>query len=610
MFSSRNALMALAMPGLAAYAQTADLSQSIAPAVPVVFRSDWTPTTTTSSDTPDEWTGRFDLDIIDWLCGGSSSLVKDGAAGAAGPFVNCVPRSDWIITDSFRELFEFVSNGTADFALSGISVTEEREKTFDFVKPYYGSSGVRLWVPPGDENQRSSIRGMKVCIMPDYYLIGALERDYGVEMVTTGVDGEGMYTFESVVKAVEDGLCEGYIVDSGSVGPPGMVVDEALGEIEQTPYGIMLAKGNQALYDSLSAGMVSTVWDGETSKLLQWRADDGIPPNKYANLLVDSVTGFDIPGVDFNYDTSSVLTGPLSISNVTTDVTIVLHDSQTSFSNLRGDATLLEPDSEWTGVDVEIAKAVCASEFLNCVDIKVAADLGERLSLLDTVPNSISISDISVTQERLNKYLFVQPYYLSSGAAVYVKAGSADEAPTSMPSFESFDGPVCVPNGSSWAVFLESANIPSVIVNTTEDALAGVDSGICIGVARDSGIVVDGYVQATKPAVGSEEPISMAVSSDLPAYAYTPLMAIVTELLAEREIQRFIANVPSGKMVPANPLLDLVSASIGDFVVDEKTIAAAREGGDETSGTDPAPNGASSMLWGSSMALVAALLAV
>jgi hypothetical protein len=57
MFSSKNALMALAMPGLAAYAQTADLSQSIAPAVPVVFTGDWS------------WTGRYDLDIIDWLCG-------------------------------------------------------------------------------------------------------------------------------------------------------------------------------------------------------------------------------------------------------------------------------------------------------------------------------------------------------------------------------------------------------------------------------------------------------------------------------------------------------------------------------------------------------------
>jgi len=61
--------MALAMPGLAAYAQTADFSQSNAPAVPVVFRSDWTTTTNTSSDNPEEWTGRFDLDIIDWLCG-------------------------------------------------------------------------------------------------------------------------------------------------------------------------------------------------------------------------------------------------------------------------------------------------------------------------------------------------------------------------------------------------------------------------------------------------------------------------------------------------------------------------------------------------------------
>ena len=81
MFSSRNALMALAMPGLAAYAQTAESLRSIAPAVPVVFRSDWTPTTNTSSDNPEEWTGRFDLDIIDWLCGYVPRRTENRPAG-------------------------------------------------------------------------------------------------------------------------------------------------------------------------------------------------------------------------------------------------------------------------------------------------------------------------------------------------------------------------------------------------------------------------------------------------------------------------------------------------------------------------------------------------
>lgn len=467
---------------------------------------------------------------------------------------------------------------------------------------------MRLWVPPGDENQRSSIKGMNVCIMPGYYLIEAIERDYGAKVVTENAEGEGLYSLESAFKAVEDGLCDGFIDDSGSVGPAGLVADKVLGEIEQTPYGIMLAKGNQALYDALSAGMISTVWNGENSKLLQWRADTGIPPNEYVNLLVDSVTRFDIPGVELDYGTSVVLAGSLAIAN-STDVTIVLLDANTTLSNLKGNATFLESDSEWTGVDVEVAKTVCASEFFNCVDIKVAASLDERLSLLDTVPNGISISDLSVTQERLNKYLFVQPYYLSSGGAVYVKSGNADGTAASLPSFESFDGSVCVKNGSIWVDFLERANIVTVRVDTTDDLNAGVDSGMCIGQARDSGIVVGGYVQATRPAVGSEEPISMAVSGDLPASAYTALSAIVTELLAERKIQKFIANVPSelGDTVPSNPLLDLVSASIGDLVVDEETIAAARSDG-EDSGVDPASDGASGMRWGASAALVAALL--
>ena len=64
--------------------------------------------------------------------------------------------------------------------------------------------------------------------------------------------------------------------------------------------------------------------------------------------------------------------------------------------------------------------------------------------------------------------------------------------------------------------------------------------------------------------------------------------------------------------MPANPLLDLVSASIGDFVVDEETIAAVVRGDGEASGPDPdgAPDGASAMLWGASMAIMAALVAL
>ncbi len=530
-------------------------------------------------------------------------------AGAAGPYVNCAPRSEWIIAPDFGELFDLISNGTGSFALSGISVTETREERFDFVKPYYGSSGVKLWVLPGEENQVSSINGTKVCIMPGYYLSEALERDYGVVLVTENSAGEGLFGYELPSKALKDGLCEGVILDSGSPGPPGLVEDKALGEIEETPYGIMLAKGNQPLYDALSAGMISTVWGGEDSKLLQWRADSETKPNKFANLLVDSVTGFDIPGFDLDYGSSVVLTGPLAISNVT-DVTIIMLDAKSSAANLVGNATLLESDSQWTGFDVEIAKTICASSYFNCVDILVTSKLDERLSLLDTVSNGISISNLSVEQARLNKHLFVQPYYLSSGCAVYVKDGSAAAAGASLPYLKGFTGTACVPEASACIAFLEQADVTMVVVGTVDDAYESVESGVCTGQVRDSGLAIDGYVQATRPELDSEEPLSMAVSGDLPASAYAALSAIVTELLAEREIQNFISNVPGGDKVPVNHLLDLVSASIGDFVVDGETIAAAIGGDDGAPGPEAPPDSASAMLWGAAVAVAAALVAL
>lgn len=64
--SSRRTLYAVAVPGLAMLA--AAQSDSVAIAIPVLLRGDWSSKADTSSDNPEEWLGRFDVDIADWLC--------------------------------------------------------------------------------------------------------------------------------------------------------------------------------------------------------------------------------------------------------------------------------------------------------------------------------------------------------------------------------------------------------------------------------------------------------------------------------------------------------------------------------------------------------------
>ena len=581
--------LSLACGTLSASAQAEPTSEDPASqaklAVPVLLRGNWGKLANTSSENPEDW-NRHDLDLIEWLCGGSSSLVTAG-----GPFVNCVPRSEWLITDSFPDVFELIKNGTGTFSASGISVTEERKKEFDFVQPYYESSGSAIWVRPGPENQFPSISGKTICSIPRYYANELLEEEYGAVVVTNDADGTPL-EYETLVAEVLSGRCDGAL-EHETVFSDSLAVLEGFGAIQELPMGIMMAKGNQALYDSLSAGMVSTAWSGNDSLLLQWEDDhySDTDNNKYTQLLVDSITGFDIPGFDLDYSTSIVLSGPLAISTTPINVTIVLLDANTSFARLDGDANFLEPDSQWTGIDVDIGGTICASPYFNCVDVLVAKNLDERLSLLDTVSNGISISNLSVEQERLNKHLFVQPYYLSSGCAVYVKAStdtgdvdvdvdasSMSSKSSMLPYLAGFTGSVCVPADSACVRFLEKAKVKTVIVDSIQDAFRGVENGNCTGQARDSGIAIDGYVQATRPDPESEEPISMAVSGDLPSSAYAALSATVTNLLAERKIQSFMEGVPGDKNIPPNPRLDLVSASIGEFVVDEATIAASRTG--------------------------------
>ena len=596
-FPNNKAVYALSAVALACGTLSASAQADPPLAVPVMLRGDWGIKANTSSDNPEDWI-RHDVDLVEWLCRGSSSLVTAG-----GPFVNCVPRSEWLITDSFPEVFELIKNGTGTFSASGISVTEERKKEFDFVQPYYGSSGSTIWVRPGPENQFKSVYGFpniggkKICSYPRYYLNELLEEKYGAVVVTNDADGTPL-TYGTLVAEVLSGRCDGAIMEE-TVFFDDLVVLEGFGVIEELPMGIMMAKGNQALYDSLSAGMVSTAWSGNNSLLLQWEDDHfgDTYSNEYRQLLVDSITGFDIPGYDLDYSTSVVLSGPLAVSTTPTNVTIVLLNANTSFARLDGDSNFLEPGSQWTGVDVDIARSVCTSPYFNCVDVLVAKSLDERLSLLDTVSNGISISNLSVNQKRLNSHLFVQPYYLSSGCAVYVKAstdtGDVDVSSMSskssmLPHLAEFTGSVCVPSNSVCVGLLEKAKVKTVIVDTVEEGFRGVVNGTCTGQTRDSGIAIAGYVQATRPDPESEEPISMAVSGDLPSSAYAALSATVTNLLAERKIQSFIDSVPGDKNIPPNPRLDLVSASIGEFVVDEATIAAAMTGPETDEGLDGA----------------------
>ena len=53
-----------------------------------------------------------------------------------------------VTTMSFDNVLSSLQSGKADLAISGISVTDERKKTFDFSDPYY-TSNIRLAVKKG-----------------------------------------------------------------------------------------------------------------------------------------------------------------------------------------------------------------------------------------------------------------------------------------------------------------------------------------------------------------------------------------------------------------------------------------------------------------------------
>ncbi|EFN51229.1 hypothetical protein CHLNCDRAFT_59287 [Chlorella variabilis] len=196
---------------------------------------------------------------------------------------------------ALKDMIPWVQNGTVDFIIHTLSLTEERAKLVDFVHPAFYSAGVALYTTPTQGGLLAAaggwegVSGEPICFVAGYYATGALVEQYGVVPVE-------MESVPAAVQGVSDGKCVAAAYDTGQ---PALGLPEAAGVTPamNAPYAIPVAKGNDGLRRRLSAATVELMMDGNNSPLLEWEqeylTDKGVLSNANLASVVQAVSYFE-----------------------------------------------------------------------------------------------------------------------------------------------------------------------------------------------------------------------------------------------------------------------------------------------------------------------------
>lgn len=166
-------------------------------------------------------------------------------------------------------VFSMINNKETDIGASGITITEDRQKTFDFTEPYYES---KLLIALPSDSPISSLDELK-------------DKKIAVQINATGhvaakkLQGEmskNILAFESQPLAIQEmlnGNADAVIGDNAVVyeymkaNPDKklkIVEDEAF---EREYYGLMVRKGNKELLDKLNEGLQKIKENGKLEEI-------------------------------------------------------------------------------------------------------------------------------------------------------------------------------------------------------------------------------------------------------------------------------------------------------------------------------------------------------
>lgn len=543
-----------------------------------------------SGSNASEWNG-MDVDIVKYLCNNTLSDTT--------PYLDCVNLDQVYITSSMDERLTAVIDGKADFSIGAISVTPEREELVDFIRPLYFSVGSYLFGPK-DSSIKSwgDLKGLIFCTYEGYHAAERVKEAYGAkDIVYVG-------SFSEAGDAVANGTCAAFLVDQHK-GPADSTLvvllehDEGVGT---TPFGIAVSKNASAeLVSSLTAAAVSMLWDGNQSALWEIAMKTVFSPDyadEYENsksemqFAISAVTGFlTESGNKLDFSNMPTNKGSLAVQAPGTpapyQATIAVYQSDSlPLALTEGEKTFLDEGSEWRGMEIEIAKAICSSSVVECVDVVVAETLADRITLVEEGQADISIGSIVVTQDRLEQAPFVQPFYFSAGPALYMPESAPDRPKDS--TLEYLNGKnVCTVTDSAYNEPAEANGATLVIFETQAEAEAAIYKGECIGLLWDSHVYLEGLVEVAHD-VSMDSPMSIVVSPNAPAGLYSFLSSLLADLMSDCRSSKLLEwEREYGQSATPNKNLYAVTDAITNFAPTYSLLDDPDAGG---SGGDDASN--------------------
>ena len=190
----------------------------------------------------------FDVDVVAEIC----------------DRINCTP--NWVTT-AWDGIFAALADGQFDMVVSGVTITDERDKIVDFSDPYIiVQQGVLMRV----EDEGATIDAFKSGDLRLASQNGTTNAALGEELV--GRDNLQLFdSFNNAVIAVQNGDVDGVIIDSTSAAA---YEQEFAGELtvgitglSSDPLGLVFQEGD-GIQDAFNEGLAMIKDDGTLQKLV------------------------------------------------------------------------------------------------------------------------------------------------------------------------------------------------------------------------------------------------------------------------------------------------------------------------------------------------------
>lgn len=202
-------------------------------------------------ETIDEATGEvvgFDVDIVDAVC----------------ERINCVPE---FVTTAWDGIFAALVQGEFDMVVSGVSITEERDKIVDFSDPYLI---VNQAIMLRAEDEGLTIDDLKQPGRKLASQVGTTNAQLAEELVTR--DNVQLFdTFSGAVLALQNGDVDGVVIDGTSAAA---YEQEFAGELvvgikglNSDPLGLVFQEGDE-MVDAFNEGLSMIKADGTLDTLV------------------------------------------------------------------------------------------------------------------------------------------------------------------------------------------------------------------------------------------------------------------------------------------------------------------------------------------------------